>query len=118
MGSAAEGDNRVRRVVSNTGPVLHLSEAGTLDLLRWTGEVYIPRAVETEMVHYDPDWERQRPTWMGVIELTSPYDAEAAGWQQGGLLDAGEAEAVALARQLNAQWGLPMTPPRGCLRRR
>ena len=39
-----------------------------------------------------------------MLFRSSPYDAEAAGWQQAGLLDAGEAEAVALARQLNAQW--------------
>jgi len=33
-----------------------------------------------------------------------PYDAEAEAWQQAGLLDAGEAHAIALARQLNVDW--------------
>lgn len=36
--------------------------------------------------------------------LTGAFAGEAAAWRQAGLLDPGEAEAVALARQINAQW--------------
>ncbi len=36
--------------------------------------------------------------------LEELYQTEAAQWQQSGLLDAGEAEAIALARQLSADW--------------
>lgn len=94
----------MRRIVSNTGPLLHLSETGALDLLSRTGEVHIPRTVDTEIMQHDPDWQKRRPEWITVDELTVPHDQEATSWQQVGLLDAGEAEAVALARQLNAQW--------------
>jgi predicted nucleic acid-binding protein len=38
--------------------------------------------------------------------VTTPYDVQATKWQQVGLLDAGEAEAIALAQQLNANWFL------------
>ena len=94
----------MRRIVSNTGPVLHLSEAQALDLLSPAGEIYIPKAVDTEMTQRDPDWKKQRPEWIIVGGLVSPHDEEAMAWQQAGLLDAGEAEVVALARQIDAQW--------------
>lgn len=38
MGTEAERRSRVRRVVSNTGPLLHLSEANALPFLSWTGQ--------------------------------------------------------------------------------
>ena len=36
--------------------------------------------------------------------MSAPYDAQASGWQQSGLLEVGEAKAIALARQLSARW--------------
>ncbi len=104
MGSATEGNECVRCIVSNTGPVLHLGEAGALSLLEHTGEFHIPRAVDTELEQHDPDWKRQKLAWIIVNELIPSYHQEAIRWQQAGLLDVGEAEAVALARQLDAQW--------------
>jgi hypothetical protein len=41
-----------------------------------------------------------------VEVLSTPYDEKAIAWQQAGLLDAGEAEAIALARQVQADWFL------------
>ncbi len=49
-------------------------------------------------------WPTQRPAWIQVYVLTGAFAGEAAAWRQAGLLDPGEAEAVALARQINAQW--------------
>ena len=37
-------------------------------------------------------------------ELTASYKIEAEAWQQAGLLESGEAEAVSLARQVKAHW--------------
>ena len=93
-------------MVSNTGPLLHLSEAQVLPLLMQTGEVYIPRAVDVEMEQYDSMWHNARPDWIRVEMLIAPYDGEATAWQQAGLLDTGEAEAIALARQVHADWFL------------
>ena len=39
----------MRVVVCDTGPLLHLSEIGRLDLLRMTGTVIIPPAVADEL---------------------------------------------------------------------
>lgn len=94
----------MRCVVSNTGPVLHLSEAQALSLMSRTGEVHIPKAVDMEIAQHDPVWQIHRPDWMHIDVLTAPHDAEAMAWYQAGMLDAGEAEAVALARQMNAHW--------------
>ena len=94
MGSPAETSSRLRRVVSNTGPLLHLSEAQALPLLMQTGEVYIPRAVDVEMEQRDSMWHNARPSWIHVETLIAPYNGEATAWRQAGLLDAGEAEAA------------------------
>ena len=96
----------MRRVVSNTGPLLHLHEAELLALLEHAGEIYIPRAVDLEMAQHELEWRARRLDWITVTPVTAPYDAQATRWQQVGLLDAGEAEAMALARQLNAHWFL------------
>lgn len=94
----------MRLVVSDTGPLLHLTEANALQLLDWTGEVRIPRAVDREMLQINSLWESERPTWVCVQELSDPDRREAHGWVQAGLLGLGEAEAVSLARETNAQW--------------
>jgi predicted nucleic acid-binding protein len=44
------------------------------------------------------------PEWITTDTLAAPYASEAAAWQQAGLLDAGEAEAIALVRQIRADW--------------
>jgi len=41
---------------------------------------------------------------MYVDELVSPYAKEAEMWREAGLLDPGEAEAIALAKQIEANW--------------
>ncbi|MDQ3684027.1 MAG: DUF3368 domain-containing protein, partial [Acidobacteriota bacterium] len=96
----------MKLIVSDTGPLLHLSEAQSLDLLRLTGEVHIPPTVAIEMAHHDAGWSSALPTWIKLAQLSSPHDALAAAWEQAGLLDRGEAEALALARQFQADWFL------------
>lgn len=96
----------MRNIVSNTGPLLHLSEAQSLDLLRQAGQVFIPPSVAIETDRYLPAWHTNRPTWITATELLEPNLEEAQAWQQSGLLDRGEAEALALARQLKANWFL------------
>jgi hypothetical protein len=54
----------MRRVVSNTGPLLHLSEASDLDLLSLMGEVHIPRGVEREIAYHTSTWIT--PAWITV----------------------------------------------------
>ena len=94
----------MRQVVSDTGPLLHLGEAQVLLLLEQSGNVFIPKAVDLELSRYQAAWLSERPSWIRVEGLVSPYDGEAAQWQQAEWLHKGEAEAVALARQMDADW--------------
>jgi predicted nucleic acid-binding protein len=86
--------------------LLHLSEAEALAVLEHTGKVCVPRAVDIEMNQHNPLWQIQKPAWIQVGSLDDPYELEATAWRQAGFLDFGEAEAVALARQMNADWFL------------
>ena len=92
----------MRRIVSNTGPLLHLSEARALDLLNLAGEVHIPASVEAEVSYHISAW--RTPDWMIVDTLTESHAEDAIAWQQAGLLHTGEAETIALARQVEADW--------------
>jgi predicted nucleic acid-binding protein len=96
----------MRKVVSNTGPLLHLQEAQLLSLLEQVGQLYIPKAVDLEMVQYDQDWCDHKPGWIVAATVSAAHDTQAAQWQQVGLLHPGEAEAIALTRELGADWFL------------
>ncbi len=96
----------MRLVVSNTGPLMHLFQAQSLDLLRLSGAVHIPPAVATEAAHHISAWSTTSPAWINVTSLQPPHASQALAWRQAGLLDWGEAEALALTRQLNADWFL------------
>lgn len=104
MGCGAEGYYLLRTVVSNTGPLLHLIEAQSLELLKLVGQVHIPKAVVREVSRHQPTWSI--PNWIKISPLSESNVAEAEAWQQASLLDLGEAEALALARQLSADWFL------------
>jgi predicted nucleic acid-binding protein len=93
-------------IVSDTGPILHLSEARALALLGLAGDVHIPPAVEAELHYLLPAWPADRPDWIRLDDLAPARKAQAAAWQQAGLLDLGEAEAVALALDLHPEWFL------------
>lgn len=88
----------------DTGPILHLAEAEALVLLKPAAPILIPPAVEAEMLTLRPNWRTDRPRWIEVEHLTPRHAEEAQGWFAADLLDAGEAEAVALARQVKAGW--------------
>lgn len=104
MGAGAKAKKAVRLVVSNTGPLLHLAEARALQILSYAGEVHIPKAVEVEMSHLDSTW--RTPRWIKVDSLDASRQGRAQTWHQAGLLDRGEAEAIALAQQIQAAWFL------------
>ena len=96
-------------VVSNTSPILNLAIVGQLDLIRQQFEqVQIPQAVLAEL-----KVQEERPGsqeiqaalesgWIQVQEVDSPLYVRLL--QQ--TLDKGEAEAIALAVTLSADWTL------------
>ncbi len=68
MGGLSEGNRGVRIVVCDTGPILHLREAGVLALLAKAGEVLIPPGVNNEMTVHEPE----RPLVKTRLPATSP----------------------------------------------
>ncbi|MEO6568731.1 MAG: hypothetical protein ABIO94_08195, partial [Opitutaceae bacterium] len=99
-GGRGSAKKPVMRWVADTGPVLHLAEAKALHLLALLGEVVIPPAVEEELSR------RQSllglPAALRVVPLEAPHRTEAMDWCSAGLVDRGEAQAIALTRQLAA----------------
>jgi len=94
----------VKRVVADTGPILHLSEADALEVLAPVGEVRIPCAVEQELAAHCKNWQDLKPDWILETNLAEPHCGNAIAWEQSGLLGFGEAEAIALAQQTQAHW--------------
>ena len=86
-------------VVADTSPLIYLSRAGVLDLLRVLfGEVVVPRAVWTEAVDRRPSAPSldalKKASWIRVV------DGELPTADLG--LDAGETAAILLAEGLRA----------------
>lgn len=94
----------MRRVVCDTGPLLHLREAGAVEVLKEAGHILIPPRVESEMAALDAGWRRKRLEWIEIVPLEDSFQIQASDWTRAGLLHAGEAEALALAGQLRAEW--------------
>jgi predicted nucleic acid-binding protein len=92
----------MKRVVADTGPVLHLHEAGALHLLQLIGEIFLTPLVAAEL--------RSRiselPKWAKIQALSSTAQERALEWRRAGLLHGGEAEALALALEFKSDWFL------------
>lgn len=82
-------------VVSDTSPVTALLTVGAADILpKLFGEVVIPEAVRIELVRN----HSQLPAWVRVAAVRNT--AEARRFARS--VDAGEAEAIELAKELHA----------------
>lgn len=91
-----------RVIVCDTGPLLHLSEAGVLDLLPGAGEILLPPLVAEEYQANAQGW--YPPQWTKIVKLEGRARRQAERWVKENRLDAGEAEAIALALQERADW--------------
>jgi predicted nucleic acid-binding protein len=96
----------VKRIVCDTGPLVHLFEANLLDLLEAAGEVLMPPGVANELEAVAPELKLGDLPWLVTRPLHQLHDAEARDWYRAGLLHLGEAEALARARQEQADWFL------------
>jgi predicted nucleic acid-binding protein len=95
----------LRRIVTDTGPILHLHEANALHLLVEAGEVFIPSAVDVELTRLIPGWDREAAA-VRIRALDTSGQRRALAWSDSGVLDPGEAEAVVLALEVDADWFL------------
>ena len=86
----------------DTGPLLHLSEAGAIHLLQQVGQVITPAVVATEFEQNTQGWHP--PQWILVRDLDKTAQSRVSGWVKANQIDAGEAEAIALVLQTKADW--------------
>lgn len=93
-----------RVIVCDTGPLLHLSEAEAIYLLKMAGGIFIPPAVATEFARNLPSGEL--PDWIQIHELTVRYTSQVTKWIRKDYIDIGEAEAIGLALQQHSNWFL------------
>jgi predicted nucleic acid-binding protein len=91
-----------RIVVCDTGPLLHLSEVGALHLLQPVGEILIPPDVADEFEQNAQGWKP--PQWIQIMQLSEPARQKSTEWVRAKSIDAGEAAAIALALQIQADW--------------
>ena len=76
----------MKRIVSDTGPLVHLFEASLLNLLEAAGEVLMPPGVANEVEGVAPELKPGDLPWLVTRPLRQPYDAEARAWHRAGLL--------------------------------
>jgi predicted nucleic acid-binding protein len=94
----------LKRIVCDTGPLLHLREADSLDIVEALGSVAIPPMVYSELIGLDLFWREEKPAWVNITALDPSSSEASLRWMQAGLLDPGEAQALALALQITADW--------------
>ena len=88
----------MKLVVADTGPLLHIHQAGALHLFGLVGEVQVTPTVMAELRRHAPKlWADGFPEWLQLVHPSSNAIARAAQRTAGGLLDAGEAESLAYA---------------------
>lgn len=86
-------------VVGDTSPITALLSIGRIDLLKSVfDEVVVPSAVHDELLQY----HEALPTFLRVMKVRDKDGVAALAVR----LDRGEAEAISLAREVNADWPL------------
>jgi len=97
----------MKRFVADTGPILHLHEAGALLLLPLIGKVFLPPLVVAELrAHSLSLWPGAFPEWTKLQTLSPENQQRALQWQRAGLLHGGEAESLALTLEIKPDWFL------------
>ncbi len=91
-----------RIIVCDTGPLLHLSEAGAAHLLVEAGDVIVPPCVVEEFESNAQGWKM--PLWVRIQDLNGTSGTRSSAWTRTESIDDGEAEAISLALQLKASW--------------
>ncbi len=66
----------------------------------------MPPAVDEELGRWIGGWSSLRPPWISSREVAVTPADDWRSWREAGVLQAGEAQALSLARQLRADWFL------------
>ena len=93
-----------RIIVCDTDPLLHLSEADAIHLMRPVGNILISPAISTEFKRNSS--KRKLPSWVKIRQLDQPARDRMSEWSKKEIIDSGEAEAIRLALQVKCDWFL------------
>jgi len=94
----------VKHWICDTGPLLHLHQAGLLELLPRMGQISTAPAVAQEWRRLEPGVAHAAwPSWLFEETLSKEALVIARNWVLAGLLDSGEAEALALAQERDSE---------------
>jgi len=101
MGSSAKGKSWLNRIiVCDTGPLIHLTEAGSIDLIKMAGSVFIPQIVADEFANNSISTILS--DWLMVTTLDVENQKVVKKWVNE--IEPGEAYSIALAIQIKADW--------------
>ena len=90
-------------VVTDTGPLLHLHQAGADDLLPHLGDIQLTPTVWRELQAHAPSLVTSGlPAWLSLSQPSAFAVLQASQWVNAQVLHAGEAEALAHAREIQA----------------
>jgi predicted nucleic acid-binding protein len=90
-------------VVTDTGPLLHLHQVGAAHLLAHLGSVQLTPIVWIELQRHAPELAiTGLPEWLSLTQLSSSAALQASMWLNAQVLHEGEAEALAHAREIQA----------------
>jgi predicted nucleic acid-binding protein len=90
-------------VVTDTGPLLHLHQVGAAHLLAHLGSVQVTPTVWNELQRHAPTFATSGlPAWASLCQPSVSSVSQASQWVNAQVLHAGEAEALAYARETQA----------------
>lgn len=89
---------RLKIIISDAGPIIHLHEADALNLILNMGEIFIPNAVYKEVKKYQVDI----PSDFIVVSLNKIQIEKSKKYINPGNIHEGESEAIVLSQDLNA----------------
>lgn len=101
----ADGSQAMRLLVADTGPLIHLHEARALHLLPLAGQVFVTPQVMKEWLGQPAERRPDPlPDWIRSIVPSAGASLRSRAWMQSGLLHGGEAESLAVALEMAADW--------------
>ncbi len=90
-------------VVTDTGLLLHLHQVGAMHLLAHLGSIHVTPTVWSELQRHAPSFEiGGLPAWLSLAQPSASAMLQASQWVNSQVLHAGEAEALAYARETQA----------------
>jgi predicted nucleic acid-binding protein len=90
-------------VVTDTGPLLHLHQVGAMPVLAHLGSGQVTPTVFSELQRHAPSFAISGlPAWLSLAQPSATAILQASQWVNAQVLHAGEAEALAYARETRA----------------